>query len=178
MREGILVEVGDEEALARAVRRMRELGYREMEAFTPFASEEVARAMALPRGPLSRATLLGALGGGGLAYLIMWWTNVVDYPLNVGGRRLHAWPAFLPITFESAVLVGGLAVFFGFLLACGLPRPWTPLFEVPAFRRATSHAFLLAVSARDPLFDRERTPRELEPFAPISFARFPASEEP
>lgn len=176
MREGLLVEVPDEHALARAITQLRAQGYRELEAFTPFPSEEVTEAMELPRSRLPLLVLLGAIAGGTLAYLIMWGTNVVDYPLNIGGRELHAWPAFIPITFETAVLFGGLAAFFGFFALSRLPRPWQPVFEVSAFDRVTSDGYFLAVWPRD-YEDAERARRELEAFSPICVLSIPGPRE-
>lgn len=160
--EGLLAEFGGEEELAHAAHRMRALGYRSVEAFMPYPSEEVMEALDLPRSRLPILVLIGAVLGGSLGYLIMWWTNVIDYPLDVGGRAPHPWPAFIPITFETSVLFGGVAAFLGFFLLCRLPRLWHPLFEIPGFDRVTSDGFFLAVSADDPRFEAERTARELE----------------
>ena len=109
MGEGLLAEFEDEGALARAAHALRAEGYRELEAFMPFPSEEVLEALEVPKSRVPLFVLMGALLGGSLGYLVLWWTNVVDYPLDVGGRDPHPWPAFLPITFESAILLGGVA---------------------------------------------------------------------
>jgi hypothetical protein len=176
--EGLLAEFGDEEALARAAHGLRASGYRQLEAFMPFPSEAVMEALALPRSRLPLFVLIGALLGGSLGYLVMWWTNVVDYDLDVGGRDPHAWPAFIPITFESAILLGGIAAFVGFFVLSRLPRLWHPVFEVPGFERASSDGFFLSVSAEDARFDAERTPRELEEHAPVRVVPFPIINGP
>lgn len=172
MREGLLARFDDEHALARAIVHLRGLGYRELDAFMPFSSHEVLEALALPRSRLPLFVLLGAITGGSLAYLVLFYTNVIDYPLNVGGRPLHPWPAFVPITFESTILGAGLAAFFGFFALARLPRLWTPIAELSSFRRATSDGFFLAVSASDPRFDRSRTWRDLAELFPAALARF------
>lgn len=177
MSEGLLAEFDDETALARAAHGLRESGYRELEAFMPFPSEEVMEALALPRSRLPLFVLLGALTGGALGYLVMWWTNVIDYDVDVGGRDPHPWPAFLPNTFESAILLGGVAAFVGFFLLSRLPRLWRPVFEVPGFERATSDGFFLSVSATDARYDAERTARELFEHGPLRVVRFPLEPE-
>lgn len=177
MVEGVLAEFDDEDALAHAAHYMRSLGYRDIEAFTPFPSEEVTEALELPRSRLPIFVLLGALTGAVFAYLIMWWTNVIDYDLDVGGRDPHPWPAFIPITFETAVLFGGIAAFLGFFALCGLPKLWHPLFEVPGFDRVTRDKFFLAISAKDARFDAERTARELEEQHAVRVVAFPVRHE-
>ena len=60
-------------------------------------------------------TLAGGIVGAIGAYFLQWYSAVVDYPINAGGRPLHSWPSFIPATFELAVLGAALAAFFGFL---------------------------------------------------------------
>lgn len=177
MREGLLAELADEAALARAVRHLYAIGYRDIDAFTPFPSEVVSHAMELPRSRLPFIVLLGAIAGGSLGYLIMFFTNVIDYPLDVGGRDPNPWPAFIPVTFESAVLLGGISAFIGFFALVRLPKLWHPLFEVPAFRRVTRDGFFLAVSSRDRCFDLERTAAELRECDALAIDRFGFGEE-
>jgi hypothetical protein len=43
----------------------------------------------------------------------MYFMNHVDFPINVGNRPPHSPPAFIPITFELMVLLGGTTAFFG-----------------------------------------------------------------
>jgi len=172
-----LAEFEDEEALARAAHGLRASGYRKLEAFMPFPSEEVLEALAVPRSRLPLLVLIGAMLGGALGYLIMWWTNVIDYDVDVAGRDPHPWPAFIPITFETAVLLGGLAAFIGFFALSRLPRLWRPVFEVPGFERATSDGFFLAVAADDPQFDAEQTPRELRERGSLRVVSFPLEAE-
>jgi hypothetical protein len=96
--------------------------------------------------------LCGGLTGAATAYLLQWFTNVIDYPINVGGRPLHAAPAFIPITFELAVLFAAFSIFFGLLAIMRLPQPYHPGFELEAFRSASTHGFWLSVelAAGDP----------------------------
>lgn len=154
---GLVAEYDEEAALVSALRALRAEGYARLDALTPFPSDAVCEALELSRSRLPWLTGLGFASGGALAYLVLFWTQVVDYPLNVGGRHPHPWPSFVPITFESAVLLGGLLTFFGFFLACGLPRLWHPLFEVAGIERASVDRWFLVVDAADaPYTERTR----------------------
>jgi ActD protein len=105
---------------------------------------EIEQALGLPRPRLLLwLTLLGAWLGGGLSYLLMWWTSAVDYPLDVGGRPLNSFVTDIPIMFESAVLVAALTAFFSALFLSGLPRLHHPLDALPGFERTSLDRFWL-----------------------------------
>lgn len=163
----LLAEFADDAALAAAVRSLRKAGYRRLEVYMPFASDEVMEALEPPKSPIPGLTLLGALTGATGAYLIQWWTQVVDYPINVGGRPDHALPAFIPITFETAILFATLFAFFGWLALAGLPKLWLPVFEVPGFQSASVDRWWIRVGGDDERFDPEGTIRDLQRLQPL-----------
>jgi hypothetical protein len=102
------------------------------------------------------------LTGAAVGYLIQFWTKAIDYPINVGGRPDDSAPAFIPITFETAILFGALSTFFGLLWLCRLPRLWHPVFEVEGFERTTTDRFWLCVDRTDPCFSADSLMRKLE----------------
>ncbi len=155
---GVLAEFGDEHRLVEAARRVRASGYRRVDAYTPYAVEGVQDALGIPRAHrVALITLVGGLVGAAGGYALQYYLMAFDYPINVGGRPLHSWPAFVPVTFELMVLCASLTVTVGLFLMNRLPRPHHPLFGVPAFAHATQDGFFLSVEAEDPRFDRERT---------------------
>lgn len=150
---GLMAEFATPRALAAAVRQVREKGYTRIDAYTPFPVEEVIEALDPPRSKVPAFVLCGGIAGLLAGYGLQWWINVVDYPLDIGGRPFHSWVAFIPPTFETTVLFAGLAALVGMLVVNGLPRPYHPVFNVPRFQLASSDRYFLLVEASDPMFD-------------------------
>jgi hypothetical protein len=163
---GLLAEFTTPEAVLGAARRAFEQGYRRLDAYTPFPVEGLAEAIGFTRNRLPLIVLAGGIVGGLAAYLMMWYSAVINYPLNVGGRPYHSWPAFVPITFEMTVLAAAFAAVLGMLGLNGLPMPYHPVFNVPSFAQASRNRFFLGIQADDPLFDRAQTRHFLEGLGP------------
>jgi len=143
-----------EEILA-AVRRARAAGYRDMEAYTPYAVEGLAAELGQKGTRVPVIVLVAGLVGAGAGFFMQYWSMGVDYPFDVGGRPGNSWPAFIPIAFEVMVLVAALSALFGMLFLNGLPKLYRPVFNVPRFDRATQDRFFLCIEATDPRFDAE-----------------------
>jgi len=150
MRIAVAAEYESPEELLAAVRALRGRGYERLDACTPYPLAEVEEALGLRRTRLPWLTLAGGICGGLGGYLLQWWCNSVDYPLNVGGRPIDSAPAYIPVTFEMTVLFAALFLFFGLWIGARMPEPWSPLFEVDGFDRASVDRFWLLVDARDP----------------------------
>jgi hypothetical protein len=150
---GVVAEFDNPTALVAAANRTREAGYTRFEAYAPFPIEALVEAVGHPHTRLPLAVFLGGLIGGLSGYLLQFYTAVVTYPLNIGGRPLHSWPAFIPVTFECTILGAALTAVFGMLARNGLPMPYHPLFHVPRFARASRDLFFLCIQARDPKFN-------------------------
>jgi hypothetical protein len=167
MRIALGAEYGTPEALLAAAKHLRHLGYRRLDAFTPFEVAGIEEVLAIRRTRIPLVTLIAGLVGVTVGYLVQWYCNSFDYPIDVGGRPLHPLPAYIPITFETMILFGALATFAALLFTSRLPEPWNPLLEVEGFRRATIDRYWIGVDARDPSFDPERTERELRATEPL-----------
>lgn len=163
---GLLAEFVDTDELIEAARQARAAGYRRIDAFTPFPVEELDDALALPPTRLPWLVLTGGVLGGLAGYGLQYWVSVINYPLNVGGRPLHSWPAFIPVTFETTILGAALAAVLGMLALNGLPMPYHPLFNAPQFGLASRDRFFLCIEASDPQFELENTRRFLVDLRP------------
>ena len=159
---GLMAEFGSRRELINAVKHSRAVGYKRMEAYTPYPIEELNEALGHHHSRLPLIVLiggiLGALGGFGLQY----WTSVMAYPLNVGGRPLNSWIAFIPVTFETTILFAAFAAVLGMLALNRLPMPYHPVFNVERFARASQDRYYLCIEARDQKFDLAATRSFLE----------------
>ena len=163
---GLMAEFDDPNALVAAAHRARIEGYRRMDAYSPFPIEELHEALGLSHTRLPLIVLIGGLVGCLGGYGLQYWAAAYAYPLNIGGRPLHSWPAFIPITFECTILVAALAAVFGMLGLNGLPMLYHPVFNVSRFALASRNRFFLCIEARDVHFDLEDTRSFLQTLNP------------
>lgn len=174
---GLLAEFREAEALLAAARRARAAGFRRMDAYTPFPVEGLAEAVGFARTRLQGLVLLAGAGGGIGAFLMQWFSAVYHYPINVGGRPLNSWPAFVPLIFELTVLAASLTALVAMVVLNGLPRPHHPVFGAPGFERASIDRFFLCIQADDPRFNVQETRRFLEGLGAESVTEAPQGEE-
>jgi hypothetical protein len=158
---GLMAEFDTPDALLAAATRAHERGYRRMDAYSPFPIEGLDHAIGFKSSRLPVLVFIGGVIGGLGGYLLQWWTSVIDYPVNIGGRPFHSWPSFIPVTFECAVLGAALTAVLGMFALNGLPQPYHPVFNAERFQFASKDRFFLCIEARDPLYDREKTARDL-----------------
>ena len=139
----LLAEFRDPEALQASIAKVREAGHRALDAFTPYPVEGLAEVLGTPPSRLRPAMLAGGLAVAAFAFGVQWYSAVVDYPLNLGGRPLFSWQVFLLVPFEVGVFAAALSGVVAFLWSSGLPKLHDPLFGVPGFERATQDRFFL-----------------------------------
>jgi hypothetical protein len=173
VRAGLVAELESADALEAAVRALEALGYRSVETFAPLDLPEGEAVRGVHRSRLGPYVFGGGVVGAVLGYGIQWYADVRVFPLRVGGRPLHAVPAFIPATFEATILGAALVAFFGVLVALRLPELWHPVFEVEGFERASADRFWVAVGEDDPAFDRERTRADLASLDPLRVVPIP-----
>jgi hypothetical protein len=148
---GIVARFATPEKFRAALAALREAGYTRIEANLPFAVEGLEELLPVPPTPIAGIMLVAAFVGGSGGYFLQWYATR-DFPLNVGGRPLHSWPAFVPVTFELTVLTASIVGVLALLWLAGLPRLHHPIFAATGIERATQDRFFLCVRADDPLF--------------------------
>lgn len=164
---GLMAEFETASQLVHATEKARLAGYRQMDAYSPIPIEELSEALDLPRTRLPKLVLLGGILGGLGGFSLETWASTIAYPMNIGGRPDLSWPQFIPVTFETTVLGAALSCFVGMWALNKLPQPYHPVFNVPAFERASTDRFFLCIEATDPRFDREATAKFLQDLHPL-----------
>jgi hypothetical protein len=170
---GLLAEFSDPEDLIAAAKRAHAQGYRQMDAYTPFPVHGLSDAVGFKRTKLPIIVLCGGLFGAIGGFSMQYFANKYHYPINIGGRPLNSWPAFIVPTFECTILFSAFSAVLGMLALNGLPQPYHPLFNVPAFELASRSHFFLCIEVGDPKFDLETTRRFLEESRPNSVSVVP-----
>ena len=170
---GLLAEFDSPTSLVKAAEQTRDAGYKKIDAYSPLPVEGLAEAIGFHHDLVPLVTLIGAIIGGATGYLMQYWINVINYPINIGGKPFHSWPAFIVVTFEMTILFGGISAVFGMLALNGLPMPYHPVFNVPRFAFASKDRFFLIVFASDKKYDYEKTRQFLEGLNPKMLTEVP-----
>jgi hypothetical protein len=159
---GLMAEFHQPGDLVKAARAVHAAGYRKVDAYTPYPMEEVLDALHLHHSHVPKLVLAGGLFGLLAGWGLQYWISVIDYPMNIGGRPFNSWPAFVVPAFETTVLFAAFGAVLGMLALNGFPRPYHPVFNVPAFAAASRDRFFLCVESADPRFDLGETRRLLQ----------------
>jgi hypothetical protein len=154
---GVIGEFHSADELVSAIEKVREAGYTQLDAYTPYPIEEVWEAIGHHKSPVPLIVLIGGILGGLGGFFLQYWVSAIDYPVNVGGRPFNSWPAFIPVTFECTILGAVLSAVAGVFILNGLPEPYHPVFNVKRFALASRDRYFLCIQAKDPKFDRDQS---------------------
>lgn len=149
-----------------AAEKVRDAGYRRWDVHTPFPVHGMDKAMGLGDSRLGWIVLACGLTGCSLAFLLIWYTNGVDYPLVIGGKPPFSFPSMVPVMFELTILLSAFGTVLGMLGLNQLPRHHHPVFYSERFERGTDDRFFISVEASDDKFDLEETRALLESLSP------------
>lgn len=174
---GLLAEFDRPERLIEAVSRVREGGFRSVDAYSPYPVEGMKQALGLDENIIPWLTLAGGIAGAAIGFGMQLYTNY-DFPIEIGGRPIEAWQPFLLITFELTVLLAVLSTIFGMLVLNRLPRLHHPVFDIDRFQHASSDKFFLIIFGNDKKFDEEATRDFLRKLGPDHIHAVGKTEEP
>ena len=165
---GLVAEFEEAEQVVAAAEKVYDAGYRKIDAYSPFPVHGLAEAIGFKDILLPWMIFIGGCTGAATGISLEYFTSVLDYPMNVGGRPLFSWPSFIPVTFECTILFSALTAVFGMIILNGLPRPYHSIFNTPDFERATQDRFFLCIEAADPRFDIRETEKFLKSLQPFN----------
>ncbi|MGH8019609.1 MAG: DUF3341 domain-containing protein [Opitutaceae bacterium] len=153
---GLVALFPSADALVAALRRLREEGYDQLEVYTPWPVEEAHELLPPRRSPVPLVMLAAGLLGAAGAFLLQIWA-ATDYPVQVAGRPLFSWPAFVPVTFELTILTAAFCGLAALLIHARLPRLDHPVFNYTEFARASQDAFIVCIQSSDANYNTLKT---------------------
>lgn len=147
----------DDHKMVEAARKVRESGFKKFEAITPFPVHGLDDAMDIPLSWLPWITFIFGLAGCAFGTWFTWWTFCVDWPLNIGGKPLFSFPAYIPIIFECTILFAALASVGALFMVCGLPAVEPAVIDPDL----SSHKFALFIPETDNGYEKARVEKLL-----------------
>lgn len=154
---GLMAEFDSAQALLDAAHLVREAGYTKTDAYSPMPIHGMAEALGMKEHKVPKFVLAGGITGLIAGWSLQYWTSVIAYPINIGGRPFNSWVAFIPPAFETTILFSAFAAVISMIALNGLPQPYHPVFNAKRFELASSTSFFLAIEATDPRFKEAET---------------------
>jgi hypothetical protein len=172
---GLMAEFDTADGVVTAARQVREAGYRKIDGYSPYPMEALIHELDQHHSWVPTIVLGGGLTGFLAGYGLQYWSQVIEYPMNIGGRPFHSWVSFIPPAFETTILFAAFGAVFGMLALNGFPRPYHPVFNVEEFaQRASNDKFYIVIEAADPKYDAARTKEFLMSLSPTFVKEIPA----
>ena len=154
---GVMAEFDSAQAVVDAARQTMAQGFTKVEAYSPVPIEELNDVIHKTRTVLPKLVLAGGLTGMATGFGLQYWAQVIEFPMNVGGRPLASWTTFIVPSYELTILFAALTAAIGMIMLNGLPQPYHPVFNVERFAMASSDRFFLVIESTDPKFSDAST---------------------
>jgi hypothetical protein len=138
--------IDDPEQFLEVGSRAREHGFKGLDGFMPYPVHGFESALGLKKSRVPAAAKLMLVIGAGLGLLFAGWTSAIDWPINVGGKPLFSWQAFIPVVFECGVLLAGITTF---ILLFHLGRYYPAKDPKMLRERLTDNQFALLIPIKD-----------------------------
>jgi len=172
---GLMAEFVNADDVVTAARQIRTAGYKKVDGYSPYPMESLIHELDQHHSWVPTIVLGGGLTGLFAGYGLQYWSSVIEYPMNIGGRPFHSWVSFIPPAFETLVLFASISAVVGMLALNGFPRPYHPVFNIEEFTKGASNdKFYLVIEAADPKFDAAKTADFLKSLGPTFVKEIPA----
>ena len=148
--------------LYHACEKVRDAGYSQWDAITPFPIHGLDAAMGVRRSKVPQFSLSGGLIGFCTGMSFIWWADAYEYPLVVGGKPYFSPMFAFPVSYELTILFTAFATIGGMFLLNQLPMHYHPVLKAPQFVRASDDRFFIVIEANDPKFNAAQTRTLLE----------------
>lgn len=147
-----------EDSVVNAARKVREAGYTKLEAISPYPIHAMEEACGIKRSVIPYVAFVAGVVGLLAALALVYYTSVMNWPINIGGKPLFSLPAFIPIMFELTVLFSALSSVGAFFYLCGMPGKTTPVIDLDL----TCNKFAVFVPENDMGYNFERVEKLLK----------------
>ena len=154
---GYLAEFDTPGELVEGARKVKDAGFTEFDAYSPFPVHGIDPAMGIKRTILPLIIFGGGFTGALSGILLQWYCNAYSWGWNISGKPTWSIPANIPIAYELTILLAVLTSFFGMWALNKLPQVWHPLFRSDRFLRVTDDGFFIGIEAKDKRFDADKT---------------------
>ncbi len=159
---GIIAEFLNPADIMHAAEKVRDMGFRKWDVFTPFPIHGMDKAMGLKNSAVGWFSFLGGVAGYTGGMIMIWWMNSFDYPVLIGGKPMFSPFAAFPPSYELTILLGSFGALGGMLFLNRLPRLHHPLLKHHRFAQATHDRFFLVIETTDPKYSETETRQLLQ----------------
>ncbi len=172
---GLMAEFANADGVVTAARAVRAAGYKHVDGYSPYPMESLIHELDQHHSWVPSIVLGGGFTGFLAGYGLEYWSSVIEYPMNIGGRPFHSWVSFIPPAFETTILFASFGAVLGMLALNGFPRPYHPVFNIEEFAKGASNdKFYIVIEASDPKFDAAKTADLLKSLSPTFVKEIPA----
>ena len=143
--------------LYHACEKVRDAGYSQWDALTPFPIHGLDAAMGVRRSKVPHFSLAGGIIGFVTGMGFIAWLGLIEYPLVVGGKPMFSPMFAFPVSYELTILFTAFATIGGMFLLNKLPMHYHPVMKAPQFVRALDDRLYIVIEAQDPKFNPTAT---------------------
>lgn len=142
----------EESDVLKAASKVREEGFTKFDAISPYPIHGMEEACGIKRSEIPYVTFVAGLAGLLAGLALVYYTSVVSWPINVGGKPMFSLPAFIPIMFELTILFAALSSVGALFYYCGMPKIDPPVID----KDLTCHKFAIFIPENDVGYSPDR----------------------